>query len=77
MNTVRYVTVLGSVLTHAQLAVDQERGRTVCGLAVAGQGPEEPKPVERCGSCWADWRVRGEPARYVGARFGSPGLDRW
>ncbi|GAA5166853.1 hypothetical protein GCM10023321_58650 [Pseudonocardia eucalypti] len=70
----RFVTVQGSIVIHAQLVVDQYRGRTVCGRPVAGRAAEEPRPVERCEGCWADYRVRGDLPRHVSARFGSPGI---
>jgi hypothetical protein len=72
---VRYVSVVGSNRTHAQLVVDAARGRTVCGLPVGGEA-SEPASSERCRACWADWRVRGEQPRFVGPRFGSPSIER-
>jgi hypothetical protein len=69
----RYVTVETDDFTHAQLVVDLELGRTVCGSAAGIQWITRPI-TECCAVCWSDWRVRGEQPRYVSARFGSPGI---
>src|SRR5262249_2056383 len=53
---VRYVTVKGHSRVHAQVTVDLERNRTVCGLPVDAQAPK-PTLEQRCGECWLDWRV--------------------
>ncbi|GAA5176354.1 hypothetical protein GCM10023321_84550 [Pseudonocardia eucalypti] len=69
----RYVTVESDDVTHAQLTVDLDRGRTVCGLAAGDEWTTRPT-TECCAACWSDWRVRGEQPRHVGARFGSLGI---